>query len=122
MSKREEVSQFLQDFITKSKIWDILFQSDRTNNKNILTLLELEITYAEAKKILPELKFEDYCQGPIPDTLYNISDMWVFGKTIRKKEVYIKIQLGRSNSQTICISFHFSEHKLVYPLKIVSYE
>ena len=86
MGKREEVSQFLKDFITKSKIWDILFRSDRTNNKNTLTLLELEITYTEAKKILLEL------------------------------------QLGRPNSQTICISFHFSEHKLVYPFKIGSYE
>ena len=116
------MSQFLQDFITKSKIWDILFRSDRTNNKNTLTLLELEITYTEVKKILFELRLEDYCQGPIPDAHYNISDMWVFGKTIKKKEVYIKIQLGRPNSQTICISFHFSEHKLVYPLKIGSYE
>lgn len=122
MNRIEEVSQFLKDFVTKSKIWDVLFRSDRINNKNTLTLLELEITYTEAKKILLGLNSEDYCQGPIPDTLYNISDMWVFGKTIKKKEIYIKIQLGRPNSQTICISFHFSEHKLVYPLKIGSYE
>lgn len=117
MKKRGEVLQFLQDFITKSKIWDILIRSNRTNNKNDLTLLELEINYTDVKKILQELTCEDYVEGPIPDKLYNISDMWVFGKTIKKKEIYIKVQLGHPNSKTICISFHFSDHKMVYPFK-----
>lgn len=118
MKKREEVSRFLQDFITKSRIWDIVFRTNRTNNKNVLTLLDLEITYTDAKKVLWDLKCEDYSEGPIPDKLYTISDMWVFGKVIKGKEVYIKIQLGRPNNATICISFHYSEHKMKYPLKI----
>ncbi|HVU57069.1 MAG TPA: hypothetical protein VHD83_18535 [Puia sp.] len=118
MKKREEVSQFLQDFIAKSKIWDIIFRTDRINNKNALTLLDLEISYTDAKKILLELVCEDYAAGPLPDNLYNLSDMWVFGKVIKGKEVYIKVQLGRPNSATICISFHYSEHKMVYPFKI----
>ena len=117
MEKREEVSQFLQDFMVKSKIWDILIRSDRTNNKNTLTLLKLEISYTDVKRILCELTCEDYSDGPIVDKLYNISDMWVFGKTIKQKEVYIKIQLGRPGSSTICISFHFSEYSMNFPFK-----
>jgi hypothetical protein len=120
MKKREEVEQFLQDFIIKSKIWDVIIRVDRTNNKNLLTRLELEINYTDIRRTLSELTCEDYSEGPIPDKLYNISDMWVFGKTIKKKEVYIKIQLGRPGSSTICISFHFSEHKMKYPFKIDS--
>jgi len=117
MEKRQEVMRFLQEFAVKSKIWDILIRSDRASNKNTLTLLELEISYTEVKKILGELTCEDYSEGPIPDSLYHISDMWVFGKTIKKREVYIKIQLGHPNSQTICISFHFSAYKMTYPFK-----
>ena len=118
MKKREEVSRFLQDFIAKSKVWDILFRTDRISNKNTLTLLDLGINYTHAKKILLELTCEDYSEGPVPDRLYNISDMWVFGRFIKGKEVYIKIQLGRPNNATICISFHFSEYKMKYPFII----
>jgi len=118
MKKREEVSRFLQDFIAKSKIWDIIFRTDRISNKNTLTLLDLGINYTHVKKILQELVCEDYSEGPVPDRLYNMSDMWTFGKLIKGKEVYIKIQLGRPGSATICISFHYSEYKMIYPLKI----
>ncbi|HVV03421.1 MAG TPA: hypothetical protein VHC96_04325 [Puia sp.] len=112
------MSLFLRDFITKSKVWDIIFRTDRVSNKNTLTLLDLEMSYTDAKKTLLELTCEDYAAGPLPDKLYDLSDMWVFGKIIKGKEVYIKVQLGRPNSTTICISFHYSEHKMVYPLKI----
>ena len=131
MKKRQDVVLFLQEFAVKSKIWDILIRSDRTNqmvgpsaneppvrsDKNMLTLLELEISFADVKRILFELTCEDYSEGPIPDNLYHVSDIWVFGKIIKKREVYIKIQPGHPNSQTICISFHFSTYKMRYPLK-----
>jgi hypothetical protein len=120
MKKREEVEQFLREFIAKSKIWDVIIRTDRTNDKNELTLFELEIKYADVARILCELTCEDYSDGPIPDKLYNISDMWIFGKIIKKREVYIKIQLGWPGSSTICISFHLSEYKMKYPFKIDS--
>jgi hypothetical protein len=43
--------------------------------------------------------------------------MWVFGKDIKGREVYIKIMLGSNNCQTICISFHIAEHPLSYKFK-----
>ncbi len=43
--------------------------------------------------------------------------MWVFGKDVKGKEVYIKITLGKPNSHTICISFHKAEFPMSYPLK-----
>ena len=44
-------------------------------------------------------------------------EMWVFGKDVKEREVYIKITLGYENGQTICISFHIAEHPLKYPFK-----
>ena len=101
MGGREEVERFLQDFKAKSKVWEIVIRSDRTNNKNVLTLLELEINYTDVRRILYELRGEDYSDGPVPDKLYTISDTWIFGKAVKRKEVYIKIQLGRPGSSTI---------------------
>ncbi|MCQ2176236.1 MAG: hypothetical protein MJY80_07780 [Bacteroidales bacterium] len=43
--------------------------------------------------------------------------MWVFGKDFSGEELYIKISLGRPNSNTICISFHKSEFPNRYAFK-----
>lgn len=117
MERRAGVEQFLKDFIFKLEFWGILIRLDRTNPKNTTTLLALELKYADIKEILKELKPEDYSQGPLPDKLYHNSDMWVFGKIIKKREVYIKIQLGAQDSEVICISFHFPERPMNYPFK-----
>ena len=45
--------------------------------------------------------------------------MWVFGKDVKEREIYIKIMLGCADSQTICISFHIAEYPLSYPFKTV---
>jgi hypothetical protein len=117
MVRREEVERFLEDFTCKLEYWGLYIRTDRTNPKNTLTLLELELTHAHVRKILEKLEPEDYSKGPLADTLYNFTEMWVFGKIIKGREIYIKIQLGRPQSQAICISFHFAEHKMEYPLK-----
>lgn len=115
MTNRHDVERFLADFKIKLGTHQILFRGDRAKNKE--TLLELEFRTPDVVRTIKELKAEDYCQGPIDDTLNNINSMWVFGKEIKSKEVYIKITQGEFNKPVICISFHFSEHPLQYPLK-----
>jgi|SRR5580698_4822169 hypothetical protein len=117
MTGREEVDRFLKDFSHKMGFWGLLIRVDRTDLKNTTTLLALEFNHANVKRILVELKSEDYSQGPLTDKLYGRSDMWVFGKTLKGREVYIKIQLGLPRSETLCISFHFAEHRMNYPFK-----
>lgn len=114
MVSGEEVDQFLTAFKVKLKIWDVLFMK---RDKNLQTLLDLEISPGHRKQILEELEAIDYSQGPLPDETFNAADMWIFGKTIKGKEVYIKITLGRANLSVICISFHLAEYPMSYPLK-----
>lgn len=115
MSTEKEVTAFLNNFKTKMGIWDVLFRDER--GKNTQALATLEIRPAERKTVLEGLTVKDYSQGPIEEKLYGGSDMWVFGKTIKKQEVYIKITLGAMGASVICISFHLAEHKMNYPLK-----
>ncbi len=115
MIKAPEVALFLKDFKEKMKFWDVLFRDDR--GKNTQTLVELELRPIERKAILEALESIDYSQGPIAETLYKGADMWVFGKMVKKKEVYIKITMGAIGSSVICISFHLAQHKMQYPLK-----
>ena len=56
-------------------------------------------------------------QGPVVDELNRIGEMWVFGKDVKGREIYIKVMISSHTSQTICISFHIAEHPLVYPFK-----
>ena len=111
------VKQFLQEFICKLDIWGFYLRQDRTNDKNTKTLLALGVNYSNVRNILKSLQAEDYSEGPITDTLYKISPLWVFGKRVKGQEVYIKVQMGIPSSQTICVSFHLEEHPMKYPLK-----
>ena len=67
--------------------------------------------------IVKNISVQDYVDGPIIDELNKIREMWVFGKDVKEREVYIKITLGYENGQTICISFHIAEYPLIYPFK-----
>lgn len=115
MATEQDVEAFLKDFKIKLSIFSILFRNDRT--KNTQALLDLEISQLERKSIIEKLESIDFSEGPIKDQLYQISDMWIFGKKVKGKEVYIKISMGLPNSTVICISFHIAEASMKYPFK-----
>ena len=112
---KDQVQSFLEKFHSKLKIFDILYLDNREKNKKTLEVLEIVPSYR--KVVIESLSHEDYVEGPLIDTLNKRGEMWVFGKDVKGREIYIKIMLGIANSQTICISFHISEHPLKYPFK-----
>ena len=110
-----QVQRFLDDFHQKAAIFGTVFRDYR--DKNLNSLLKLEISSYRRTEIISALQVEDYSEGPLPDTLYHLSEMWVFGKKEKRREIYIKISMGSSNHPTICISFHIAEKNLNYPFK-----
>jgi hypothetical protein len=115
MNNVNEVIRFLADFKVKLDTWGIIFRDDR--GKNFQTLLDLELSYNTRIQLLKDLKKEEYSAGPLEDKLYGKASMWVFGKTVKGKEMYIKVTLGSASAKVICISFHTSAHPMNYPLK-----
>ncbi len=115
MSTEAEVEAFLKDFKEKMKFWDVLFRDDR--GKNTQALVDLELRPIDRKTILEALEAKDYSEGPLAEKLYEGANMWVFGKMVKKKEVYIKITIGAMGNSVICISFHLAQHRMNYPLK-----
>lgn len=115
MATKEDVERFLSEFHIKLSVFGIIFRDDR--GKNMQTLLELEITPKYREDIIKGLNAEDFVDGPVPDTLNKLGDMWVFGRDIKGRDVYIKISMGIADNSTICISFHIAEHKLKYKFK-----
>ena len=111
----EEVQSFLNQFHAKIQVFDIVFRDDR--GKNLETLAALEITPNYRKDVIKSIEALDYSEGPLMDTINNYGELWVFGKEVKGREVYIKISMGRPNLSTICISFHLAEHPIIYPFK-----
>lgn len=111
----EEVEEFLRAFHMKLKTWGVVFRDDRS--KNAQALLDLEMTSNKRIEILETIVTADYSKGPLEDTLNKKQEMWVFGKTVKNREIYIKITLGFPGTRTICVSFHPAEHSMTYPFK-----
>ena len=114
----EDVKTFLDQFNIKAQVFGIFFRDDRPKNR--LALIQLDITYLQRVKIVEDLQAQDFVEGPIIDELNKMEEMWVFGKNVKGREVYIKITLGHQNGKTICISFHIAEHPLKYPFKSIT--
>ena len=113
---KEEVEAFLQAFKERSKQFDIVYIDEKPNNIDTLNILE--ITPKSRDKYVLSLTFQDYSQGPDKNHFPNQNDVWVFGKIIKGKEVYIKVYINaKQNMPNICISFHIAEHAMSYPLK-----
>lgn len=113
---KAEVTEFLQNFKTKLKIWGVFFRDER--QKNSKTLAELEITPAQRNVFLQDLTEIDFVEARI-DEFGVYGEIWIFGKIIKDKEIYIKITLGLPNTKTVCISFHISDFKtpMKHPFK-----
>ena len=102
----ETVDKFLKEFKDKARVFGIIFRIDR--KKNMQALLDLEIS---------AIMREDYYKGPTEDKLNYMGELWEFGKSVDKKEVYIKISKGTGANSPICVSFHLAERKIEHPFK-----
>lgn len=115
MVTKEEATTFL-----------LRFQQKITNSgyfllkraKNLETLIELNLDSSDIKQELLKLELKDYSQGPLPDELGAGMEMWVFGRIIKNKEVYIKVTEGRPDDRGLVISFHIAERSMRYPFRI----
>lgn len=115
MASKQEVEKYLKELKVKIGIFGILFLDYR--GKNQQALHDLEISPAKRKDIIATLEAEDYTEGPLEEKMHGILPMWIFGKEVKKKEVYIKVSMGSENNSAVCISFHIAEHPMNYPYK-----
>jgi hypothetical protein len=84
---------------------------------NIACLAELGLTRKNQREEILALTVSDYCEGPEPDK-DRPGEVWVFGKRISRKEVYIKLKIARVGKEKMakCLSFHPAKHRLCFPL------
>jgi len=76
----------------------------------------LGITAKIRKEEILSLSVENYHQGPEPDR-DKPGEIWIFGKKVNDKEVYIKLKIAQVDGVKIakCLSFHPNEFSMSYP-------
>jgi len=119
LHERENVRNFLQS--VKETIANPVADQGwvlvpRLENKECI--LQLGFKYQDIRETLLDLSVEDYCEGPCRDR-DQPGELWVFGKVIESKTVYIKMKLAFFGQLRIVrvLSFHFAERTLGHPLK-----
>jgi hypothetical protein len=115
--KKKKVAKFLKEFkkiATTGRGLDLIPRAE-----NIACLAELRITKKNQKEEIMSLTVDDYCEGPEPDK-DRPGEVWLFGKRISSKEVYIKLKIAQVGKETIakCLSFHPAKHPLCFPFKL----
>lgn len=115
MTDNSIVKSFLQKLKQIIKVWGIIF-SNRPKN-SIQNLADLSITAKMREEIILNLDIEDYSEGPLEETQQGGTEMWIFGKTIKGQQIYIKLTISKITVQAICISFHKAKFPMEFPLK-----
>ena len=93
-----------------------IFSTGRRRNTSAMA--ELELTMEDVRNEILTLSVTDYCNGPLLDPKIR-GDIWIFGKIIREREIYIKLKLwGDKYGYALrVLSFHPAEKPLSYPFR-----
>ena len=110
-----KVDEFLEEF-KETVSQRGLYIIPRRENQTALS--ELDIDESTREREILGLSVKDYCSGPEPDK-DKPGDVWIFGKLIDVREVYIKLKIvkGAGKPRAICLSFHPARSRLSFPYK-----
>lgn len=86
------------------------------------TLLDLDYDAEDVVSRLKELKVEEYSETKIDTNDVNPPILFVFGKDINGKLIYVKLKIRDLKKQVVCVSFHYAKDKMEFSLRIMHKE
>lgn len=125
-SKKKEVTVFLEEL--NILLWRedfdidkdfILIQKRKKGNQDKYstpyTLLDLDYDSYDVVDRLKELTVAEYSETKIDRDALNPPLLFVFGKDIDNKLVYVKLKLkGEVHKHVLCVSFHYAREKMKF--------
>ena len=94
---------------TKKKGGDIQYSTP-------YTLVDLDYDISDIAQRLRELTIREYSETLIDKDDPNPPLLFVFGKDINGKQVYIKLKIkGEQKRYVLCVSFHYAKEKMSFP-------
>ena len=115
-AKKSDIKNFLIEFkkiVATGRGLDIV-----PRRENLDALSDLGLTKKNLKEEILALSVQDYCEGPEPDR-DRPGEIWIFGKHIAGKEIYIKLKIAQVSKEKIakCLSFHAANFPLCFPYR-----
>ena len=127
-SKKKEVIAFLEELkeLLEKEDFDIdsditLIKKKKINDEEHstpYTLLDLDYDVWDVVERLKELTAAEYSETKIDKDDLNPPLLFVFGKDINRKLVYIKLKIkGYQRRRVLCVSFHYARDLMKFPYK-----
>lgn len=80
------------------------------------TMLDLDYDASDIVERLKELTIREYSETLVDKDDINPPLLFVFGKDINGKQIYIKLKIkGSQTRHVLCVSFHYAEEKMTFP-------
>ena len=125
-SKKSVVISFLEDLKNLLNTEEFNIDSDfllikkRKNNDEDhptpYTLLDLDYDTWDVIERLKELTVAEYSETKIDKDDSDPPLLFVFGKDIERKLVYIKLKIkGEQKRRVVCVSFHYAKEPMNFP-------
>lgn len=79
-------------------------------------MLDLDYDASDIVERLKELTIREYSETLVDKDDTNPPLLFVFGKDINGKQIYIKLKIkGSQTRHVLCVSFHYAEEKMTFP-------
>ena len=128
ISKRQEVLAFLEELkaFLKGNDFDIdhdliLIKKKKVDDEEYstpYTLLDLDYNSEDVVNRLKELTVVEYSETKIDKDDLNPPLLFVFGKDINRRLVYMKLKIKKKENlrkHILCVSFHYAKEKMKFP-------
>ena len=128
ISKRQEVVAFLEELkaFLKGNNFDIdhdliLIKKKKVDDEEYstpYTLLDLDYNSEDVVNRLKELTVAEYSETKIDKDDLNPPLLFVFGKDINRRLVYMKLKIKKKENlrkHILCVSFHYAKEKMKFP-------
>ena len=128
ISKRQEVLAFLEELkvFLEGNDFDIdhdliLIKKRKLEDEEYstpYTLLDLDYSSEDVVNRLKELTVAEYSETKIDKDDFNPPLLFVFGKDINRRLVYMKLKIKKKENlrkHILCVSFHYAKEKMKFP-------
>lgn len=116
----EELKEVLEaeDFDIDDNLLIIKSGKDEIEYSTNYTMMDLDYDSSDIVERLKELTVSEYSETLIDKDDDKPPLLFVFGKDINSKLIYIKLKIkGETKKKVLCLSFHYAKHDMEFPYK-----
>ncbi|MBU5471262.1 hypothetical protein KQI85_12930 [Falcatimonas sp. MSJ-15] len=126
-SEKKDVKAFLEElkevleaenFNIDDNLLIIKSSKDEIEYSTNYTMTDLDYDSSDIVERLKELTVSEYSETLIDKDDDKPPLLFVFGKDINSKLIYIKLKIkGEITKRVLCLSFHYAKHDMEFPYK-----